>query len=240
MIRILEKFITSIVKIIPTGIPLIILRGPLKGYRLIAGAAAGPAKGVSYILNLSEPRWLGTGKQIISKKDICFDIGANIGMFSLLFSRYSQEVYSFEPMPRNVDFFKKMMVINKITNIKFFSLAISDKNGIQKFKSGDSIATGGLSINGNLEVLTTTLDTFIKEKKVKPSIIKIDVEGGELLILKGAKNYLRKRKPRILLETHGIKKSNEVIQLLKELGYTRFFLINSSEKGKYKEFLIMT
>jgi len=238
MHRILIKAIAITTKLIPFGIPIIILRGPLKGFRLIAGAAAGPAKGLSYLLNLSEPKWLETGKDIVSKDSICLDIGANIGMYSLLFSRFAKFVYSFEPLPRNFKLFKKMMIINKIDNIKFYSYAISSKKGIMSFKEGSSVATGGFSKEGKLKVWSISLDSFIENKKIEPNVIKIDVEGAEVDILKGAQKYLKQKGPILLLETHGKDKTRKVFQILRKLGYNKFNLISSKEKDKSIELMI--
>jgi len=95
---------------------LVILRGALKGYKLIMGAPEGSGKGISIIFNLSEPERLKITKDLISKNFIYFDIGANIGIYSLLFSRYSKLVYAFEPLPRNLSFLHIMLTLNKVLN----------------------------------------------------------------------------------------------------------------------------
>ncbi len=238
MKKIILKFIITSTKLIPNGLPLIILRGPLKGFKLIAGAPAGPAKGLSYLLNLSEPKWLEMGKIISSKDDVCIDIGANIGIYSLLFSRYSKCVYSFEPFPRNLDFFRKMMAINQIKNVKIYPLAIANKIGKFYFQKGNCIATGRLTKEGNFRVNAITLDHFIELSQIDPTIIKIDVEGLEYDVLKGIEKFLKRKKPKILIETHGNQIFKKILKYLKKIGYNEFFLISSNEKDNTREILI--
>ncbi|MHA1762930.1 MAG: FkbM family methyltransferase [Promethearchaeota archaeon] len=238
MKKIILKFIITSTKLIPNGLPLIILRGPLKGFKLIAGAPAGPAKGLSYLLNLSEPKWLEMGKIISSKDDVCIDIGANIGIYSLLFSRHAKFVYSFEPYPRNLDFFRKMMAINHVKNVKIYPYGISNKIGKLYFRKGNSIATGRLTKEGDFQVNTITLDYFIELTKIEPSIIKIDVEGLEFSVLKGAEDFLKRKKPMILIETHGPMITKKILKYLKAIGYNKFKLISSNDEIKTRELLI--
>ena len=225
-------------KFIPSGLPLIILRGTLKGYKLIVGAPAGSGKGISILFNLSEPERLKMVKNLISKNFVCFDIGANIGIYSLLFSRYSNLVYAFEPLPRNLSFLQRMMKLNKVKNVIIVPSAVADKNGESMFKAASNVAEGRLDVSGTQRVSTISLDRFITKKQVYPNLLKIDVEGAELLVLEGARNYLLNSKPIIIIETHGDLVKQECFKLLRQIGYTYFSPIDSNSIKVANDFVI--
>ena len=232
------KFLIKIAKILPNGLPLIIIRGPLRGYKWIIGAAAGEAKGLSIIFNLIEKKQLNIANIISIKKGICFDIGANVGLYSLLFSKNSKSVYAFEPLPRNVYFLKRTLMLNKVRNVFIIPMAVSDKNGFSMFQKGINYSTGKLNKSGDFLVKTITLDSFVRKRKIFPNILKIDVEGSELVVIKGAKNLLVNYKPIILLSTHGNKIKIECLKYLKNLRYKSISPINANSIEEATEFII--
>ncbi|MFW9971847.1 MAG: FkbM family methyltransferase [Candidatus Odinarchaeota archaeon] len=234
----LFKFVITFMKFIPSGLPLIILRGPLKGYKLIIGAPAGSGKGISFLFNLSEPERLKMVKNLISKNFVCFDIGASIGFYSLLFSRYSKLVYAFEPLPSNLNLLQKMLRLNKVKNVIIIPSAVADKNGESMFKAASNVAEGKLDASGTQKVSTISLDSFITKKKVMPNLLNIDVEGAELLVLDGAKNFLSKNKPIIVMETHGHLIKEKCFTFLKQIGYASFNPIGSDSIKVANDFII--
>ena len=236
--EIIYKILIFFTKFIPKGIPLPILRGPLRGFKLISGAAAGAGKGLSIILNLSEPERLNKVAKIIPDNSICFDIGANIGIYSLLFSKYAKRVYAFEPLPRNVNFLKKMLEVNKVKNVTIIASAVAKDNTLSWFKEGNGWATGSLNEYGEHLVPIISLDAFIDSKKVFPSILKIDVEGTETSVLQGSKNLLLKAHPIIIIEIHSNNIKNACFKLLQEMNYHRFIPLDASSIKEAKEFLI--
>ncbi|MFW9896175.1 MAG: FkbM family methyltransferase [Candidatus Thorarchaeota archaeon] len=236
--KFLYKFFILAAKIIPTGMPLVILRGPLKGFKLIIGAPAGRGKGISVIFNRSEPARLKIAKELVSPDYTCFDIGANIGIYSMLFSRYSKFTYAFEPLPRNIRFLYRTIKLNKIRNVKIVPCAVADKDGQSWFQKGDSIAEGKLDSGGTVQVRTVSLDTYITENVIKPNLLKIDVEGAELLILEGAKQYLLKERPIILIETHSEVIKKKCFDFLKQMKYTYFKPIDSNSIQDANDFVI--
>ncbi|MHA2336197.1 MAG: FkbM family methyltransferase [Candidatus Hodarchaeales archaeon] len=236
--KILSKFFIYATKFIPTGMPFVILKGPLKGFKVVMGAPAGSGKGVSILFNQSEPERLKLTKDLIMPNFICFDIGANVGTYSLLFSRHSKLTYAFEPLPRNLKFLLKTIKLNKLKNIKVFPYAVADKTGFSWFQEGSSVAEGKLDSGGTLKVPMIALDTFIEKNKIEPNLLKIDVEGAELLVLKGGKNYLLKNKPLLLIETHGDVIKKECFNFLREIGYTYFKPIDSNSIEEANDFFI--
>ncbi|NVM35975.1 MAG: FkbM family methyltransferase [Candidatus Lokiarchaeota archaeon] len=236
--KFLYKVLIFFTKFIPNGLPIPILKGPLKGFKLIAGAAAGSGKGLSIILNLSETERLNKVEEIMLKNIICFDVGANIGLYSLLFSKYSKQVYAFEPVPRNIIFLKRMLKLNKVKNVKIIPFAVSNHNKVSWFKEGDSYATGSLNEKGDYLIRTISLDTFINKKKIFPDILKIDVEGTEIPVLEGSKNLLLKSHPKIIIEIHGDDIRKKCFTLLKKVDYRHFIPLDANSIEGAKEFLI--
>ncbi|MEE9379294.1 MAG: FkbM family methyltransferase [Candidatus Lokiarchaeia archaeon] len=232
------KILIFFTRFIPNGLPVPILKGPLKGFKLITGAAAGAGKGLSIILNLSEPERLNKIEEIIPKNTICFDVGANIGIYSLLFSKYSKQVYAFEPVSRNIIFLNKMLKLNKIKNVTIIPFAIANQNKDSWFKEGDSCATGRLNEEGDYLIPTISLDAFFDKFKVSPTILKIDVEGTEVSVLEGSRNLLMKSHPIIIIEIHGEDIRKKIFNLLKEMNYQHFFPLDASSIEAAKEFLI--
>ncbi len=145
-------------------------------------------------------------KNNINEGDIVVDIGGNIGYYAILSSKIvgkNGKVYAFEPNEEIIPLLKKNLKINSCKNVFLVNKAVSDKNGKLNFyimkqnKAQSSIYCYG-EIDKKIQVDSITLDKFFILKN-KPNFIKMDVEGGELSILKGAKSIL-KNKIKIFLE----------------------------------------
>lgn len=133
--------------------------------------------------------------------DIAIDVGANIGWYSLLFSRIMPKgsvVYAFEPDPLNYDLLVNNISLNKTDNIVPVNCALSDKKEIKKLYRYSSKNLGRhslLDINSTdyVEVQTNVMDDFLSEKRVDFSrikLVKIDIEGYEYFALRGAQKVL--------------------------------------------------
>lgn len=145
-------------------------------------------------------------ESIIPNNAVICDIGSNIGNHSLYWASNMQikKIYAFEPVDTTYNILEKNIKINNLENIiKPFNIALSDEKGlgIINIYSNDNI--GGTSIkksnknNGGIKI--DKLDN-IKIIEEKLDFIKIDVEGHELLTLKGAKQTINKYKPLIFIE----------------------------------------
>ena len=232
------EFLIKLSKFIPKYIPLPIIRGPLRGFKWITSAAAGEAKGLSILVNFVEPKQIAIAKKLMREDFICFDIGANVGLYSLLFSRYAKSVYAFESLLRNVQYLAKTLAYNSVKNVKIIPYAVSNTNKPSFFKEGLDHSRGKLDNNGNIPILTISLDMFVSKTKINPNLIKIDVEGAELCVLKGAKNLLSNEKPIILLSTHGYQTKIDCLRYLKKLNYQEIKILNASSIEKASEFVI--
>ena len=140
---------------------------------------------------------------------VFFDIGANIGIYSLFYTQVKQgNVYSFEPSVFNLRQLAKNISINELSErITIVSNPLSESTGIAKFINGSADEGGALSAFGveygydgepiisniNYSVLGFSLDDMFEKSVLteKPSLIKIDVDGIEHLILKGAAKTLK-------------------------------------------------
>lgn len=225
-IREIGRFIAS--KLLPV-LPYPVLRGPLKGIKFILGSISGPGKGASVYLNMVEEKQTNEFIKHINKNSVIFDIGANVGYYSLLAAKLATEgkVLAFEPVLRNLHFLYKHNDLNNINNILVIPLACSDSNSLSVFSFDSDAALGHLIENENYNidsihstiVHTITVDKFVEVVKFIPDILKIDVEGAELLVLKGASDTLKKCKPKIFLSIHSTELEIHCVDYLRQLGY---------------------
>jgi len=162
-------------------------------------------------------------EKFVRKNDVVYDIGAHAGYFTLLASYLvgdEGKVYSFEPNKRVFNALNKNIKINNCRNTFVFNIAVSDKNSYLFFKTGKGSGTGRLSDVGEYKVEVVKLDDFVCKGDIfGPNVIKIDVEGEELNVLKGAKNLLEKYKPTIFLSTHSQELYEKCSVFLKSLNY---------------------
>lgn len=144
-------------------------------------------------------------------KKVIFDIGANVGYFSLIAAKQiakNGNVYGFEPVSFVYKRAKYNCEINNFKNLILLNFAISDHPGEITINVGNDENLGMSSIHqhnylsGNIEtVKTDTVDNFINSYSIAQlDIIKIDVEGSEAFVLTGMEKTLVKHKPLILIE----------------------------------------
>ncbi len=152
-------------------------------------------------------------KKFLKKEDYFLDIGANIGLFSINASRIIGEngkIISFEPSPVTFSRLKENIELNKFTNVDIRNIGISDKKGeltLNISETGhdawDTFATNidKKMFNNSATVPVHTLDDELKEiDKERISLVKIDVEGWEKFVLNGAKEFLTKYEPVLMVE----------------------------------------
>jgi len=126
---------------------------------------------------------------------ICCDIGACFGIHTLLLARlaYDGLVYAFEPEPYNFSLLKQNVEINGLSNVIIENIAITDKHGRAILYLTDDNAGGhSLFKHGSplkVEVDTVSIDEYLRGKAI--DFMKIDVEGAEYLVLKGARRTLK-------------------------------------------------
>jgi FkbM family methyltransferase len=157
--------------------------------------------------------------------DVFIDVGAHVGYYTLMGARLAKEVIAFEPNPSNYKFLRFNVFLNRLNNVKAVGAAVSDFNGHAKLylpKQGKRSLSdqGTLAYEGkdSVEVPVVMLDTFL-ERIDSQSVIKVDVEGAELNVIKGALKTIAKGVRLIIVEIHSSDVKISVIQLLQDLGY---------------------
>lgn len=193
---------------------------------------------------------------LAKKSSVFFDIGANIGYYSIVAKLYNSDinVHAFEPLPGARIFARKNADANGFSSIKINEIAISDKNGEEAFHSrinpkfknfdiqlnGDSSLFPGRLTNSELKkfnVTTQTLDSYVEanlDKSMKIDLIKMDTEGTEDRVLKAATKVLKEHRPIIMCEVivGGIEK--EVEHLIAEHDYL-FYSVHPKGLKKVKD-----
>jgi len=185
---------------------------------------------------------------LCTKIESFYDIGANIGYFTILAGCTNPkiEITAFEPSTGPLHFLKENCSLNNLKKIKISPIALSHKNGtitfyeIQNSKytyikhnlAGES-NTGSKTSGRNympVEVSTTRLDDFYKESgaTIPIDLIKIDTEGTEKDILENAHEILTHHQPIIICETLFGMIENELDDLMIKYGYEFY---NHTEKG---------
>jgi FkbM family methyltransferase len=144
---------------------------------------------------------LGQTKTYLSKKKVTIDVGAAVGMYTHFFAQNSGYVFSYEPV---MPIFEQLLKVEKIhNNVIAINKAVSNFKGLSSFYVDDTRLSnnsfknlvGGQKIN----VKTTFID---EENHGIVGFIKVDVEGYELDVLKGAKNTIEEFSPACMVEIY--------------------------------------
>jgi FkbM family methyltransferase len=215
------KIVRLPLRLVPANREIRVLSGPMRGFKWISDSSNATC-------------WMGvyeSAKQqafieIVKPGDVVFDLGANVGFYTLLASRIagpSGSVVSFEPSSRNVSYLRRHLQSNAIENCQVIEAAVSSREGSAHFEISALPVTGHITNEpsaSGYDVQTVTLDGLTRNAAIpEPNVIKCDVEGGEFEALLGARATLLKSKPVILLATHGAKVHQGCCALLKGLGY---------------------
>lgn len=196
-----------------------IVRGPLAG-RWWLPASRGK---ILRILNGTyEPEQTRLFRERLRPGDTVLDVGAHVGYYTLLSSVLVGErgaVWAFEPNPQNAAFLRRHVELNRLGNVQVTRAAVAEREGTARFDFGTGSGTGHLAEGGALEVRTVRLDDFCREHGLRPSAIKIDVEGAETEVLLGGEETIRRDMPAIFLSTHGAEVHRRCLAWLRERGY---------------------
>lgn len=218
--------------LVPRGAVSRIRSGPLNGWMWIAGSAPHGC-------------WLGTYERHVQRLfcdrirpgDVVFDVGANVGFFSLLASKLvgpTGQVYAFEPFPRNLDYLGRHLRMNDVRNVVVQSLAIAATTGVARFGDGENASQGRLTDVGELQVQTASLDDLIAKTIVRtPTFIKMDIEGAESEALRGAPTLLASTGLTIVLSTHGHEQHEQCWSVLQKAGFDLELLRDGTADGDY-------
>lgn len=149
------------------------------------------------------------------------DAGAQLGMYTVLFSRLTNgTVYSFEPTD-NIEMLKSNVEYHKCKNVQIYNLALSNVNGIYKDKI---YKIWSQQIIDDKEFEFITIDKFVKDNNIKLDLLKVDVDSYDYETLLGSKETLINQNPIVVAELNvALAKRNhtieESIEFMKSIGY---------------------
>lgn len=176
---------------------------------------------------------LGAFLFLLKPDDIVWDIGASVGLYSIYSTSIVSQVFSFEPDPKICSRLQENVALNQLEhNITSINEAIGKKQGVISLHSdglkGNSPSLSQLNRHSNtIEVKVDTIDNLISKTNSHPSVLKIDIEGAEILALKGGSELLSSiKKPRMIFMelhpkflTHFNSSEQECLDLLQTYGY---------------------
>lgn len=174
-------------------------------------------------------------KRYLNPNSRVLDIGANTGHHSMFFSRYSGEVYAFEPYKKMFDVLEKRISDNNIKNIKAFNFGIGESSGDFDFfaPTGKNAGVGSFSTNdknqniGKLPIKNGD-DVVLGMGLTSLDFIKIDVEGMEVSVIKGLLKTIKQFKPVMFIEMGGEAQSFLQDELKSEFGSYNFYIIDAN------------
>jgi FkbM family methyltransferase len=187
----------------------------------------------------------------IKGSKVCVDVGANIGITTIWMARNSEKVYAFEPESNNLSRLFENLQVNNVNNVEIIQKVVSDKTGIEDFYLMNSYGHHSLSNKHlskcikKIKMSSITLDDFVQSRQIENiDVLKIDVEGFELEVLKGSKRLLNSGAIKMIIFEHSpslLKKQNrdidEVLQILKSFSYQVFRLDDELVNNENIKFL---
>jgi FkbM family methyltransferase len=207
------------------------------GPRVVAhGRAAGllidpSGANAGFALGTTEPLIQDVFAEHVHSGGVVWDIGANIGFFSLIASRLvgDGEVVAFEPLPANLEAIARNLELNGATNVRTVAVALGEAPGEADLSlhsestwakldtSADTAFQQELEVTGRVRVEVSTIDRQM-QTLAAPDLVKIDIEGAEVAALRGASTLLSEVRPTLICECHG---TNEALSaLLESHGYS--------------------
>lgn len=185
--------------------------------------------------------------QLVENNSVVFDIGGNIGYYSIALSKCRQNltIYAFEPVPSTYEQFVANVYYNGVQDyIQINNFGLFDKEGELTFyvyeqDIGNASAAIMHEEMDNKEVIcnVTTLDSYVKKQNITGlDFIKCDVEGAEIFVLRGGIETIEKYKPILFVEM--LRKwtskyhyhPNDIIALLGKMGYECYYAVENTQQ----------
>ena len=171
-------------------------------------------------------------KRAIRPGSVCFDVGANMGFYSVLMARTARQIHSFEPASAHFRRLQRHVELNRLTNVRTHKIALSDYKGTGRIyvtPETASINPQHWKVDGDTptdEFECMTLDEFCKSNDItRLDFIKVDIDGHEPAFLRGAIGALTRFKPTMVIEIvpeclpGGAEGAVELCETLIKIGY---------------------
>ena len=182
-----------------------------------------------------EPASVQVLRAAVRPGDVVLDVGANIGFFSTLFSRWvgaEGRVVSVEPEPENLLLLRRNLADNGCGNVNVCDCAVGASGGVASFSIdettgatghlGQSATAGEVAVGtGKVQLIETrvaTIDELVSGLALAPKVLKMDIEGGELDALEGALRTLSDHRPVVVAELTG-DRGPAAVEFLGRHGY---------------------
>ena len=182
------------------------------------------------------------------RKGDCFvDVGANIGLMSIFASNCvgnEGQVLAYEAHPKTAELLKENIGLNQLLNIQVCQYALGSEEGQTKIYDNWQINRGGASlIVKTNDSVAFDIDIHQLDNKIpanlQPKVIKIDVEGFELEVLKGASETIKRFQPILIVEFSEIRENvhesaSQLVEIIKTFGNYRFYKLKGGKERKSK------
>jgi FkbM family methyltransferase len=178
------------------------------------------------------------------RNDPCIDVGANLGIRSLLALSEGRQVYMVEPNEELNKLNEERCILNGFKHYQILPIGSSNEKGTAEFYIDESSYNSSLDVNilnnnvldKSVKISLDTLDNMLSGISQRPAYIKIDVEGHEIQVLKGAEGIIKKWYPPFIVEVNG--NSNNFTKfnsLMSEHGYSIYQIKDYGNKKFFKE-----
>ncbi len=241
-VRIIPWRVRTAIKRIPLVAPLQrrLLTWFLEHYEFIHEVDAGPAQGLVYPVMLPEDKgvWTGTYElefvnalaASVKAGNVCLDVGGWRGYCGGVMAKQgAATVVIFEPLPSNCARIQKLIELNPSLPIRLVQAAAGEADGDSAFTVMDASSMGKLSNSPfqlnvasqeSIPVKVVTLDNWCTNNRLTNlDVVKIDVEGAEMMVLHGSKAILAESSPTLFIEAHSRELTRQVVNYLELLKY---------------------
>lgn len=186
-----------------------------------------PGSGTALLLH--EPKVKEFLTDRFQRDKVFVDVGADVGAYSVRAAASGMKVYAFEPNPGNARILRRNAEINHLT-INIIECALGAFNGKANLSQDGAISR--ITKESGIEVSMRTLDSF---ELPGADLLKVDVEGYELEVVKGAKQTLTRFHPTLMVEMHhwiGAENEAALFDILSHLNY-RFEYLDRYSQGRH-------
>ncbi len=195
-----------------------------------------PASGIRFVRGDFKREKVEAMAREIGPGAVVYDVGAHVGYTAVLAAkRVGPEglVVAFEPRPLNLRFLRLHLSANGVENVQVVTSAVGERSGEARFDAEKGSGTGRLAEDGTLSVSLVSLDELVASGEIPPpDFIKVDVEGGEGVVLEGGREVLERHRPVLFLATHGLEIRKRCLDLLEEAGYEWTVLREGANPGE--------
>jgi FkbM family methyltransferase len=217
----------------------ILISRTLDGNEFTHRVDAGPAKGVTFRIGMPEDKgiWTGTYELAFATRlahdvnpgGIAYDIGSWHGFFAgVMAANGAREVHVFEPLPANAERIRSLVSLNPDKLITLHACAVGERNTEMDLLVSPETSMAKLETSTfqsqeapgtRIKVPVRTIDSMVAGGIAAPSLMKIDVEGAETMVLSGALSTLRTARPVVFAEVHSSALLAECTSILTCEGY---------------------